>query len=306
MTAPRVSLGLPVFDGEVYLEETLASIEEQTFGDFELIICDNASTDRTEEICRKLAARDPRVRYQRNDRNLGAAPNYNLAFELATGEYFKWVAYDDVLEPRFLETCVTALDEADDDVVLVYPRTVIIDGEGAEVGLYEDRLDLRESSLSKRLVHFASTWRLCNPVFGLIRADVLATTSLIGAYPSSDVTLLGELAIHGRYLELDQPLFHRRIHSRSSRQGELTMEEVEAWFDTSAATRKRRRWLKVSPRTGVFWRLVGSIATADHPVPSRLVAAPAFAGAWWFRRARVRGGELKARLRERGDATVTG
>lgn len=303
MNAPRVSLGLPVFDGDAYLEETLSSIESQTFGDFELVVCDNASTDRTEEICRQLASRDPRVRYHRNERNLGAAPNYNLTYELSGGEYFKWVAYDDLLEPTFLEVCVRALDDADDDVVLAYPRTVIIDGEGAEVGLYDDRLDLREDSMSGRLVHFASTWRLCNPVFGLIRSEVLATTSLIGAYPSSDVTLLGELAIRGRYQELDEPLFRRRIHPRSSRQGNLTMEEVEAWFDTSASAHKRRRGPKLSPRAGVFWRLMGRIATADAPVLSRIVAAPSFAGAWWFRRARVRGGDFKTRLRGRSDAS---
>ncbi|MEM8902279.1 MAG: glycosyltransferase [Actinomycetota bacterium] len=304
MITPRVSLGLPVFDGEAYLEETIASIEAQTMGDFELIICDNASTDRTEEICRKLAARDPRVQYHRNERNLGAAPNYNRTFELASAPYFKWVAYDDLLEPTNLEVCVDALDAAEDDVVLVYPRTMLIDGDGADIGLYEDRLDLRERSLSKRMVHFASTWRLCNPVFGVIRSDVLARTSLIGAYPSSDVTLLGELALHGRYLELDQPLFRRRIHARSSRQGELTMEEVEQWFDTSATP--SRRWLKVSPRTGVFWRLLGAIATADQPALGRLAAAPAFTAAWWIRRARVRGGELKQRVRSRGDAAVGG
>lgn len=300
MITPRVSLGLPVFDGEDYLEETIASIETQTMGDFELIICDNASTDRTEEICRKLAARDPRVRYHRNDRNLGAAPNYNRTLELATAPYFKWVAYDDVLEPTFLDVCVDALDAADDDVVLVYPRTVLIDGDGEEIGLYDDRLDLRETSLTRRMVHFASKWRLCNPVFGVIRSDVLDRTSLIGAYPSSDVTLLGELALLGRYLELDQPLFRRRIHARSSRQGELTMEEVEQWFDTSATPGRRR--LKVSPRTGVFWRLLGTIVTADEPVLSRLAAAPSFTAAWWVRRARVRVGELKQRVRDRADA----
>ncbi|MEO1060911.1 MAG: glycosyltransferase [Actinomycetota bacterium] len=300
MNTPRVSLGLPVFDGEDYLEETIASIEAQTMGDFELIICDNASTDRTEEICRKLAARDPRVQYHRNERNLGAAPNYNRTFELATAPYFKWVAYDDLLEPTFLQACVDELDAADDDVVLVYPRTVLIDGEGTEIGLYDDRLDLRERSLTRRLVHFASKWRLCNPVFGVIRSDVLARTSLIGAYPSSDVTLLGELALLGRYHELDQPLFRRRIHARSSRQGELTMEEVEQWFDTSA--KPGRRFLKVSPRTGVFWRLLGTILTADEPVLGRLAAAPSFTAAWWIRRARVRGGELKQRVRNRSDA----
>ena len=96
---PRVSIGLPVYNGDNYLAETLDSILAQTFTDFELIISDNGSTDRTEAICRRYAAQDHRVRYVRNPSNLGAARNYKRAFELARGEYFKWNGHDDPLAP---------------------------------------------------------------------------------------------------------------------------------------------------------------------------------------------------------------
>ena len=86
----RVSIGLPVYNGEKYLEQALISILSQTYTDFELIISDNASTDRTQAICREYAAKDPRIRYYCNEENLGAAPNHNRVFELASGEYFKW------------------------------------------------------------------------------------------------------------------------------------------------------------------------------------------------------------------------
>lgn len=82
---PRVSIGLPVYNGEVFLAETLNSILSQTFQDFELIICDNASTDQTQEICRKFARQDERIRYYRNEANLGAAKNFNRVFSLARG-----------------------------------------------------------------------------------------------------------------------------------------------------------------------------------------------------------------------------
>ncbi len=88
-TAPLVSIGIPVYNGGKYLEETLDSILNQTFTDFEVIVSDNASTDNTREIVEAYAAKDPRVRYYRNAENIGAAPNYNRTFELSRGKYFR-------------------------------------------------------------------------------------------------------------------------------------------------------------------------------------------------------------------------
>jgi glycosyltransferase involved in cell wall biosynthesis len=121
MRTPRVSIGLPVYNGENYLAETLDSILAQTFTDFEVIISDNASTDRTETICRQYAAQDRRIRYLRNTSNLGAAKNYNRVFELSQGEYFKWNGHDDPLAPVFLERCVAVLDRHP-GVVLCFAR----------------------------------------------------------------------------------------------------------------------------------------------------------------------------------------
>ena len=107
---PRVTVGVPVFNGELFVAETLNSLLKQTFSDLEIVISDNASTDRTQEICRAYAARDWRVRYYRNDVNRGAAWNHNRVFELARGEFFKWSAADDLCAPEFLTLCVAALD----------------------------------------------------------------------------------------------------------------------------------------------------------------------------------------------------
>ncbi len=126
---PRVTVGLPVYNGEKFLGEAIESVLDQTFEDFELVISDNASTDATEEICRDYAARDRRVRYARAPQNRGAAWNFNRAFELAGGEYFKWLAHDDVIGPRYLARTVEALDH-DASLVLCHSQTGIIDGEG--------------------------------------------------------------------------------------------------------------------------------------------------------------------------------
>ena len=111
---PRVSIGLPVFNGERYLVSTIDSILAQRFTDFELIVSDNASTDRTGEICRDYAHRDPRVRYFRNERNLGVGPNYDGCFHRARGTYFKWASNDDLLAPTYLLKAVASLVSSPD------------------------------------------------------------------------------------------------------------------------------------------------------------------------------------------------
>src|SRR5258708_40095698 len=107
---PRVSVAVPVFNGEKYVAEAVESILTQTYRDLEVILCDNGSTDRTEGICREYAGRDSRVRYSRNEVNRGIHRNFSRGAELARGEYFMWLAHDDKLAPGFLEWGVAALD----------------------------------------------------------------------------------------------------------------------------------------------------------------------------------------------------
>jgi glycosyltransferase involved in cell wall biosynthesis len=228
----RVSIGMPVFNGEKYVAEALESILAQTYSDFELIISDNASTDGTEEICRGYAARDRRIRYSRNERNLGAARNYNRVFELSSGEYFKWASYDDVLGPEFLARCAKVLDR-DPSIVVCHAKTGRIDEHSALVGMYEEYQYLRIGS-QKPYERFFDLIRLdhtCNIVFGVMRASALKLTSLIGPYPASDRPLLAQLGLIGRMYEIPDILFYRRDHPQTTWRvwGEKT--EVVAWYD---------------------------------------------------------------------------
>src|SRR2546427_6914452 len=145
---PRVSMAVPVYNGERYLGEALDSLLAQTYHDFELIICDNASTDGTGEIARSYASMDERVRYVRNERNLGLAGNVKRAFQLSSGEYFRWHAADDVCAPQFLARCVAVLDRHP-AVVLAYPRTKLIDADGRVTAAYDDGLHLQAARRSE-------------------------------------------------------------------------------------------------------------------------------------------------------------
>ena len=133
MDTPLVSIGLPVFNGEMYIRSALDSLLGQRYRNIEIIVCDNASTDATGDILNEYMEKDDRIKYYRHSENLGAAKNYNVSFEKSNGKYFKWAAHDDVLDVQYIERCVHEL-EKDDNVVLVHPRTSQIDGNGDFTG----------------------------------------------------------------------------------------------------------------------------------------------------------------------------
>lgn len=215
---PRVSIGLPVYNGERFLRESLESLLGQTYSDFELIISDNASTDDTPDICQAFAEKDPRIRYHRTEENAGCAANYARAFHLSSGEYFKWAAADDVCLPDHLSRCVEVLDR-DPTVVLAYPRTRFINSEGRPLeSLRDPGWDLRSDAPHERLRFVINARHWVNAIFGLIRARSLARTRLVASYPGGDYRLLGELSLLGKFVEIPEYLFLRRIHPQGSSQ----------------------------------------------------------------------------------------
>jgi glycosyltransferase involved in cell wall biosynthesis len=235
---PRVSIGLPVYNGQRYLKETLDSILAQTFTDLELIICDNCSTDQTQQICEEYASADPRVRYHRNARNLGIAPNYNKCFELSVGEYFKWADYDDVIAPTFVEQCVAVLD-ANPLVSICFSRVQIIDENSAVLRHYDPLPDTSSPDPHRRFVNLIlSTDHMLSQISGLIRADFLKKSIMHGSYPCSDEVLLAHLALLGPLRGLPEHLIAIRTHGSQSTKGVLASERARVLlFDTSLANR---------------------------------------------------------------------
>ncbi len=230
---PRVSLGMPVYNGENFLEQALDSLLSQTFEDFELVVSDNASTDRTEEICREYATRDRRIRYYRQEKNIGAANNFNYVFELSRGEYFKWTAHDDLCAPSFIAECVEVLDR-DESVVLCYPKTKLIDENGGLIGVsYKPlrKIDVREPQQRFQDILFHAVW--CFEVFGLMRADVLRKTPLIEKYYGSDKVLLARLSLLGRFQEIDKYLFFRRCSPKQSTN--LIVRDKAVWINPQSS-----------------------------------------------------------------------
>lgn len=215
---PRLSIGVPVYNGERFLRATLNSILAQTYSDFELIICDNCSTDSTEEICREFLQKDARVRYFRHPSNLGPAANYNRCFEVAVGELFKWNAADDVIAPQFVEKCITMLD-ADPSMVSVYSRTLLIDEADTILRPYDHDLDLDHPWAFvrlARLVFVNHRKHNAHEFWGVTRSDVLRKTTMKGSFPSADRILMSWWTLLGKMGRVEEYLFLNREHQHRS------------------------------------------------------------------------------------------
>ena len=214
---PKISIGIPVYNGANYLGEMIDSILAQTFSDFELIITDNASTDETAEVVNSYAKDDPRIRYFLNEKNIGAAGNYNRCFEHGRGEYFKWCAHDDQLSPNYLEACLKLL-EADPNLVMAYGTKVEIDNKGNELPQDFDRefVNYTDSPSDRFYFQTALLKAPCAAIFGLFRRSALEISSLHRPYYSSDRALLAEVAILGNYAVSDEAVYYCRMHETRS------------------------------------------------------------------------------------------
>jgi glycosyltransferase involved in cell wall biosynthesis len=210
-----VTVGIPVYNGAATLEETVRSIQAQTFTDFEILISDNASTDRTAEIAQRLAQQDPRIRYVRQKSNVGANGNYSFVARDARGEFLKWCSCSDWCAPTFLEQCVKALD-ANPGAVLAAPRTRLFEGSVDNARDYAYDIAITGETPSIRFRDFMSRFRLNNAFNGVIRLRALRLTRLIEPYLEADLVLMGNLALLGQFALVEEPLFYRRMEVASS------------------------------------------------------------------------------------------
>jgi glycosyltransferase involved in cell wall biosynthesis len=208
-TAPLVSVGLPVYNGEAHLAKALDAVAAQDLENFEVIVCDNASTDATGEIARAYAARDGRVRYHRNQRNLGLAGNFNKAFQLSTGRYFKWWAHDDWHPPELLRRTTEVL-EANPSAVLCATGVAIMDDDGEVFEEWRPEVDLLTPPAHVRFHRLIWTLGETHPLFSVMRADALARTPQYRPFVGGDRVLLAQLILMGGFEGLPDLMHHYR------------------------------------------------------------------------------------------------
>jgi glycosyltransferase involved in cell wall biosynthesis len=256
---PRVSVGLPTRNGERYLREVLDSLLAQTHPAAEILISDNASTDRTRAIAEEYASRYPTVRYVRQARVIGAVSNFNAAFRGTSGDLFMWAADDDLWDSRYIEECEAALT-ARPEAVLAATRLQFIDPGGNPIVMdYSgyDNVELSTSSVRARLESLTRRhgWY---QIYGLIRRNALTKTRLFQDRYGSDVVLLCELAILGQFALVPDILFSYRQYPERDE----TARAIATGTSAAAAA--------ATPYTHLEEGLSDAISTSGLPLRTRL------------------------------------
>jgi glycosyltransferase involved in cell wall biosynthesis len=260
---PQVSICLPVYNGERYLHDVFASIRTQTFEDYEVIISDNASTDRTQEICLAFSSLDARVKYFRAGVNRGLAWNLNRTFELATGIYAMWICHDDVMGLDYIRRCVEVLEE-DEKSILCFANCSYIGSEGELI----KRVDLPNTGAAEtpserfeQVLYNAG----CDPFSGLMKVEFLKHTRLHAGYADSDRVLLAEMSFRGRFRRIPEYLFSKRIHPLQA------TAQTDRWQRTLIFDPRKKGTL-VCPWWREFFGFVGAIQRAPISCEERFKA----------------------------------
>jgi glycosyltransferase involved in cell wall biosynthesis len=229
---PLVSIGLPVYNGENFVAEAIRCVLDQTFSNWELVICDNSSTDRTVSICREFADHDNRIRVYQNARNMGVSFNYNEVFRRSRGQYFKWIAHDDLFAPRFIERCIQELEQ-DESVILVLPKMCYVDADGRQLRRQAFDLSVLGTTPEYRAKRFmalaAQGMDFIWLAYGLIRRDVVEQSGAMGLYAGDDQVLLFKIALRGCIKQIEEEMFFRREHPEAStvKQGSTVRERAK-------------------------------------------------------------------------------
>jgi glycosyltransferase involved in cell wall biosynthesis len=279
--APRLTVGLPVYNGEKYVAESLEALLGQSFTDFELIISDNASTDGTGDICRRYEKQDSRVRYFRQPRNVGLAPNHNYVAEQARGELFKWASNDDLYARDLLERCVAALDE-DQEVVLAHSWSAKVDDSGTVTMAFEYPLNTAAARAPERFRSLLFD-NGGDDDYGVIRTEVLRRTAMKESYHHADRTIIAELSLYGRFYQVPDWLYFRRDHADRAERACPTMRGRCANMDPRRADRLRNPAVRLYGE--YVWAYVRAIKRAPLSAAERRECFGHLAG-WFASRAR--------------------
>jgi len=262
---PRLSIGLPVYNGERYLAEAVESLLAQTYQNFELIISDNASSDGTEGICRRYVAHDPRVIFIRQPRNLGCVPNHNFVLGQARGELFKWASHDDIYAPKLLQRCVEALD-THPEAVLSHTGTSIIDNAGNRVRDIEYLLATDSPHAPERF-HSVLFGTGGDDFYGVIRTEVLRLAKPHASYHHAERTLMAEIGLHGTFCVLPEQLYFRRDHVARAERANPTKRGRSINMDP----RRANPWLHPTVRllAEYVWGFAGAVRRAPISAQDR-------------------------------------
>ena len=189
---PLVTIGMPVYNGSPYLEQAVRSLLNQTEEDFVILVSDNCSADETPEICTRLAAEDPRIKYVRQVSNIGPARNFVYLLRSAESPFFMWAAHDDLRAPTFLETCLQLLDQAP-QAVGCSVGVHIVDEVGAEVERILPAPGLASPDPQARARAVFKNGQMA--IYGLMRRELIPASADLRDIRGGDIAFVFSLAM---------------------------------------------------------------------------------------------------------------
>ncbi|MCH9054911.1 glycosyltransferase [Synechococcus sp. PCC 6716] len=214
---PKISIGMPVYNGARYIREALDSLLAQTFTEFELIISDNASIDNTEAICREYAAKDHRVRYIRQSQNLGASANFKFVLDKALGEYFMWAAADDIWDKNWIEKLLPVSVEGQ---CIAFGMLITINENSQQIQhpANKRQFSFTGQKMLRRIKYFLEPSFLgkANPIYGIYPKTYLTTDILdilAGDQYGLDMLLLYRLLANVEIRNVSGVFLYKRIDS---------------------------------------------------------------------------------------------
>ena len=237
---PLVTVGVPVFNGEMYLSQSLESVLSQTITNLLLLVSDNESTDSTQNQCMQYVNKDARVRYYRQRKNIGVFQNYNELARKSASKYFKWQSSSDWCDRAMLAACVDVL-ESRPDVVLACPQ-VWLEGESGGLSPYDKDFGLEMEDPAARFSYLCDNIQLCNLFNGVIRTDALRRSSLNQSFLGSDIVLLAELSLCGKVVLITDRLWCRRMTPSSASKLQSAEQRKEFLIGTPSSVGRYLTW----------------------------------------------------------------
>ena len=203
---PLVSVGVPVFNGEKELADTLISLINQDYPRLEIIVSDNGSTDSTSEICKEFVKKDDRIKYYHSTINYGATWNFNKVFEKSSGKYFIWAAHDDKRDISFVSACVEKMEQCPKAVLCQCYTATYIEGNNETLCITNLNSFEGVTTLTQRywqvLKHYPAT-----AIYGLYRASAMRKTRKFENVMATDLAFIQELSLQGNFVQVPEVLF---------------------------------------------------------------------------------------------------
>lgn len=270
LEAPLVSIGVPIFNEEDFIDFTLASLRQLDYPNLEIIVSDNASTDRTVEICELHAAADSRVRIERATTNRGAIANFQRVLDAATGRYFMWAGGHDLWTSNLVSECVAAL-QGNEGACLAFGSSQWIGREGEPLARTCGWSDTRGLAPTARF--FTILWGNMHPVMGLIRIDHLRSCGRLPQLVGGDLLLLSKLALRGEFVHAKAATWFRR-ETRFEKNFDV---KLRRYVSNEVGISGTTRLAKLFPLVQLPFALAGVVAKSQLPLLEKLSVLAALA-----------------------------